>query len=311
MAFVIHANLDAEASWAGTTLRRAVRERISLTAALLAALAPRDATAVEVWAPAAVDPAAIRLANVTMRAGTPPRADLRWADPGPIARAANDRRLALAVAPLAGARELRSLAELDAHAAATPGSWVCKAPWTAAGRDRAFGDGPPRGELRAHVARLFARAGALVYEPWLDRVVDVGTCAHVDAAGVVTAAAPHQLRVDASGRFRGIALAAPALAPGEADALAAAVVRAGAALTELGYAGPFTVDAFAYRDAAHPGARRLRALCEINARYSFGAVARALRSGLGGELGFGTPPPGATVLVASPVVTAWTLAAAT
>jgi hypothetical protein len=299
-AYVIAGNLDAEATWAGVALRRAVRERISLTAALLAALAPPGATAIEVWAPAAVDPAALRLPGVTMRVGVPPHADLWWAQPGPIARAANDRRLALAVAPLAGARAIASLAELDGHAAATRGPWVCKAPWTAAGRDRAFGEGPPRGETRAQLARLLARHGAVVYEPWLPRVVDLGTCGSVDADGAVALAPPHALLVDGRGRFRGIGPSPPALAAGEADALATAAADAGAALARLGYAGPFTVDAFVYRTG--DGGRRLRTVCEINARYTFGAVARAL----GGVLGFGPAPDGATVLVGSPQVTAWT-----
>jgi hypothetical protein len=299
-AFVIAGNLDAEATWAGVALRRPVRERIALTAALLAALAPRDAARIEVWAPAAVDAAAIRVPRVTMRVGLPARADLWWAQPGPIARAANDRRLALAVTPLSGARTIATVGELDAHAAATPGPWVCKAPWTAAGRDRAFGDGPPRGETRAQLARLLARHGAVVYEPWLARVVDVGTCGRVSDTGAVALAAPHTLLVDGRGRFRGIDPALPPLGDAERAAVSADAARAGAALAQLGYAGPFTVDAFAYLRG--DGTRGVRTICEINARYTFGAVARAL----GGVLGFGPPPAHATVLVAAPQLTAWT-----
>nr|HEX4314316.1 hypothetical protein [Kofleriaceae bacterium] len=305
--FVIHANLDVEARWLGVALKRAVRERISYSAALLAALAPPDAAAIEIYAPEPVDPAAIRVPRVTMRAGAPPgdRADLRWADPGPIARAANDRRLALATFPLAGARPIESLAELDAHASATPGPWLCKAPWTAAGRDRAHGDpagGPPAGELRARVARLLARAGAVVYEPLLARVADYGTCARVDAAGAVTAEPPHAIVVDDRGGFRGISPCPPGEpAPAVAAELAAAVARAGATLASRGYRGPFTIDSFTHADRA-TGAIAVRACCEINARYSFGVVARAL----GGTLGFGPPPPDALVVIASPIVTAWT-----
>ena len=56
-------------------------------------------------------------------------------------------------------------------------------------------------------------------------------------------------------------------------------------------AGPFAIDGFVYWD----GARRLRPLVEINARHTFGHVARALGCG---RLGFTPAPAGATVLVA-------------
>src|SRR5690606_22133816 len=125
--FVVHGNLDCEAAWAGAPLPPAVARRISYYAALLAALAP-EGRDVEVWAPAAVDPA--RLPSPppwtapAMRAGAPPRADAAWADPD--ARAANDRRLALAVAEahgaaLPGQRTIAAAGEID-----LPGPWVCK-----------------------------------------------------------------------------------------------------------------------------------------------------------------------------------------
>jgi hypothetical protein len=296
VAFVVHANLDCEARWAGVALPAHVLERISLFGTLVAALAPADEREVEVWVPATVDPArlGLELPRPHVRVGNPPRAELVWADPG--AKDANDRRRGLALAALAGARAVGSLAEL---AAALPaGPWVAKAPWTSAGRDRAFGDGAElAGELRVRVERLLARFGALIVEPWCERLIDVGVCARVDAAGSVTSHPPHGLAIDRRGGFAGIDLAPPALLPEESAQLAAAVGAAGAHLTALGYAGPFAVDAFAYRDA--DGARRFHPICEINARHTFGWVARALAARVGAtRLGFGAPPPGATVLVA-------------
>jgi len=240
-----------------------------------------------VWVPAAVDPARLGLLRPRLRVGTPPRADLAWADPA--ARHANDRRR------LPGARVVASVGELEAALPAGP--WVAKAPWTSAGRDRAFGDGPLlAGEVRARAERLLARFGALVVEPWCDRIVDAGICARVDARGSVTSHPPHGLLVDRRGGFAGIDLAPPALLPEETAQLAAAVGAAGAQLAALGYAGPFALDAFAYAAA---GARRFRPICEINARHTFGWVARALAERVGAtRLGFSAPPPGATVLVA-------------
>lgn len=307
-AYVIHANLDCEAVWSGAALPPAVARRVSHYAALLAALAPADATSVEIWTPAAVD--APRLGRVdalpwplTMYAGAPPRADIAWANPA--ARTANDRRLALEVAAahgaaLPGARAIASPDEID-----LPGPWVCKALWTSAGRDRCRGTGAPTPAQRVRIERLIARGGAAVLEPWCERIFDAGVCAHVTLDGLVTAHPPHALLTDARGGFAGIDLAPPPLEPDERAQLSHLVAAAGAALAERGYTGPFAIDAFAYRDGDR---RRFRALCEINARYTFGWIARALASRLGTQrLGFGPPPPGATILIvpATDGIAAW------
>jgi len=283
---IILANLDCEARWAGAPLPLRVLRRISAAAALLAYLvADGD---VEVWAPAEVDPERLSLDRlVTMRTGTPPRYDLAWAAPG--AKAANDRRLALAVHArlgtlLPGARAITSAGELDGMR----GAWVAKAPWTAAGRDRIHGDGPPSVEQRVYATRLIERCGALLVEPWLQRVIDVGVTARLDA-GRVTAAPPHTLLTDPRGAFLGIDLAEPPLTAAERADLDRAVAAAGAALAAAGYTGPFTVDAF-----VHGPERRLH-MCEINARHTFGHVARALGARV---LGFSPAPAGATTLIA-------------
>lgn len=298
---IIWANLDCEARWGGGALPGRVARRVSAASALLAAFAP-EGEPVDIYAPAAVAPARIALPNVTMHVGTPPRYDLAWADPD--AKAANDRRVAAALTAsqgraLPGARVIESLAELDAHLAAIGATrWVCKAPWTAAGRDRAHGEGrTAESELRVYIGRLLQRFGALVFEPWCDRVLDLGVCGWLDREGRVTAEAPHTLLSDARGGFLGIDLAEPPLADDHRHVLASTVSAAGAALHALGYRGPFSIDAFVYRDG---NAQVLHAPCEINARHTFGHVARALAKRFGTRvLGFGTPPPGARVFVAA------------
>jgi hypothetical protein len=289
--FVIHANLDAEATWAGRVLPLRVRQRISAMAPLLAALAPVPADEVEVWAPEPVDPARLRVFTPRMRVGTPPHADLTWADPS--ACDANDRRTGLAIAQqlgcaLPGARVITQLADLDTDLPA--GRWVVKAVHTASGRDRAHGEGShaPTGELRARIANLL-RTQPLVLEPWLDRVCDAGT-----AAGHT-----HGLATDARGQFAGIDTARDRLLPAERAQLLATAAAVTAALAGRGYHGPVGLDAFAYTDPA--GERRFHPLCEINARHTFGAVARAVAHRLGPaatRLGFGPPPPHATLLIA-------------
>lgn len=329
-------NLDCEARWAGVALPAAVQRRISLYATLLAACAPDDDRP-EIWVPAEVDAARLiahpRWAPPVVRWPVPsdplPGAfDLAWADPA--AAAANDRSRALAIAgelgvALPGARVVASLAELDAHLAAhfagPPGRpWICKARWTAAGRDRARGTGDARiGELRTRISRMLQRFGPLVLEPWLDRLLDLGVCGEVTADGEVRLLEPHRIATDPRGGFLGIELS-PRLDPGIAEQLrAVAHAAANRLAAQTGYRGRFAIDAFVYcdprRDPRHDprstpesAAHLLHPLCEINARHSFGWIAHALARRLGARrLGFDAPPPGATVLIAPGPdrVTAW------
>jgi hypothetical protein len=295
--FTIDANLDVEAKWAGAPLPAAVATRISYYAALTSVLAPADAQ-VRVYAPADVDATRIEL-PVTMRSGRLGRAaDLEWG--ARSQRAANDRRLAMRIAAehgigVPGAHAITSVDEL-----AMDGPWVAKGLWTSAGRDRCHGTGPLASDQRMRIIRLLERFGALVVEPWLPRILDVGVCAMV--GDEVRVLAPHGQLTDARGTFLGIDLAPPALTVDERARLAAFVTAAGARLAAIGYRGPIAVDAFLF------GPERALAVCEINARYSFGWVARGLAERFGTtRLGFSEAPPGARVLIApaSDGITAW------
>jgi hypothetical protein len=289
---IIWANLDAEARWGNQTLPKHVLQKISAAAVTLAALA-RKGQPVELWVPAAVDAARIKIKDVTVREGVPAMQHIVWAKPH--AKAANDRRVALGVHDklgtlLPGQRVITSIDEL----AAVTGPWVAKAPWTAAGRDRAHGDGPPTGEKRVHVTRLLERFGVVMFEPWCERLFDLGVCGSIDEAGVVTKHSPHTLRSDSRGNFVGISLASPVLSTAETSQLERFIAEACRAMHALEYVGPFGVDAFVYGR----GDDRALHVCEINARHTFGHVTWGLLDHYGAtELGFGEPPEGARVLV--------------
>lgn len=339
-------NLDCEARWHGAVLPRRVLERISAAACLMRYLFDEP---IALWTPAPVDPArVIELPGappIALSSGPPPRgtgeraawgacSDRAWPQetardrhrvsvPSTIAvaRAVNDRRFAaalsdqLGVAP-PGARTITSLDELRQHleergAAASPtDQWICKAPLSAAGRDRVIATGPlsgqldgvgPEAETARAVAHLLVRFGALTFEPWLHRAGDLGVCAVVRPGGAVEQRAPHTLLTNARGGFLGISQLPPPLSDAQRAQLTHTVSAAGAALHRAGYTGPYNLDAFLYRAAS--GELRLRPLCEINARISFGWVAAALAERHGfSELGFGAPPPDAskpaTLLVA-------------
>jgi hypothetical protein len=296
---IIYANLDQEARWARVTMPQHVLRRISGAALLLGAFAPADDDSIIVHTPGPVDPSRVRFTTLTTKVGVPAHWDVAWADPR--ADRANDRRTALTLAEhlgyaLPGTRVISTLAELDAHLAdggADAGHesrWVCKAPWTAAGRDRAHGHGPKaEGEIRVHLGRMLERFGVVMFEPWMDRILDLGLCGQLKPDGTLHIDKPHTLLSDQRGAFQGIDLLEPALTPDEHAQLARTANEAGNTLRSLDYTGAFTIDAFVYK--SH-GMRKLHPLCELNARHSFGHVARALHAKLGIRiLGMGTPPP--------------------
>lgn len=225
--------------------------------------------------------------------------------PTTIARAVNDRRFALALADelgvaLPGSRVIASVDELRAHLAtggadASPtGSWVAKAVLTAAGRDRVRRRGAILDDATAtRVARLLAIHGALVFEPWMERRADVGQGGVVLDATRTLLLPPHSGLCDSAGVVRALAVGGDMpLSPDERARLATVVDAAARALGAAGYRGPFVVDAFVHAGGLHP-------LGELNARLTFGLVARAWAEHLGTPLtlGLGGPlPPDARAL---------------
>lgn len=167
-------------------------------------------------------------------------------------------------------------------------AWVVKGRWSAAGRDRVWV--PPaiagEGHGPAHRAaeRLLVEHGAVVVEPWVSRVDDHAVAAPSPRA--LAATRPHRLDVDARGGFVGVRLGS---GPDLMDGLLAPDARArrdaglgtvAAWLDRIGYDGPVGVDGFRYRDA--DGAIRLHPVVEVNPRFTFGHVARALAIRLAG-----------------------------
>ena len=226
-----------------------------------------------------------------------------------VARAVNDRRFALKVATalgvaLPGTRVIDSVAALRQHlvdggAAASPTSaWVAKAPHTAAGRDRVRRRGAELDDATAtRLTRLLAIHGALVVEPWMDRTVDVSQGGVVLGADRAILLAPHRGLCDRAGVIRALAIDdGAALAPAARAQLATVAAAVATRLGAAGYRGPFVVDGFVHAGGFHP-------LGEINARLTFGLVARAWAEQRGGPIVLGLggpPPPGATPLVREP-----------
>jgi hypothetical protein len=81
--------------------------------------------------------------------------------------------------------------------------------------------------------------------------------------------AAHRLKSDEAGHFRGVMIDPAYRPPPEIDA---AIRVVAGTLRDMGYRGPFGIDAYRYRDES--GTVALNPLSEINARITFGHIAR-------------------------------------
>jgi hypothetical protein len=153
---------------------------------------------------------------------------------------------------------------------------VLKAPFSASGRLRVRRRGRALdADIAIRIERLLTRFGALCFEPWMDRLLDIGALGMIDDPDTWRILPPHRLETDHAGVFRGIALDPDPswLAPTDRQAVTRAATAAASALAQAGYRGPFGIDGFVYQRG---GERALQPMCEINARLSFGFVAHAL-----------------------------------
>lgn len=163
---------------------------------------------------------------------------------------------------------------------------VAKAAWAASGRGHLLADPTTSpGALRPQLAAALASHGALVVEPWLERVADLGVQLELGDDGRARIVAITRAWYDGRGRFVAAAThpwqrALPPevhLALGGGPRLAARLAKVaehvGSALFEAGHRGPAGFDAFVARWAGGLG---LRPLVEVNPRLTMGRVAYAL-----------------------------------
>lgn len=171
-------------------------------------------------------------------------------------------------------------ARIEAVLARWPAAWraafTLKPRRGTSARGRVAGrDGRVDAALRGALARLAARGGALL-EPWLPRLQDLSAQLRVDEGGMVVLLGTLEVRSTPAGVVRGHrGQVDPRVRVGSGsafdEALREAAVEVARAAAEAGYRGPCGVDAFVYAD--REGRPRLRAVCELNARFTAGTVA--------------------------------------
>ncbi len=191
---------------------------------------------------------------------------------------------------LPGQAVLQNIEELEKHintiqgSGSWTGSWVLKARWSAAGRWRYISknDFIDQGKERQSIENLFSHYGALIFEPWQERLSDWGALIEVGEKENIKYLGLHQQSVDGGGRIQNLKfyrtnIETLDLSPGESltptqlKLIMEVSIQIGEKLSDLGYRGPVSIDTWKYET---PQGSALNPLGEINARFSLGRVVR-------------------------------------
>lgn len=224
------------------------------------------------------------------------RRGISYAGPDPaVVRVVHDKAFALRAARVAGvepapirdvpfvvdADALRSdgaAAAIEARVAAWPArfraSFTLKPRFGTSGRGRVAGrDARLDDAARNALPRLAARGGCVV-EPWLARKDDLSTCWRVDDDGGIELLGSTRQHVSGAGVHKGNVVDDRGRSghPRDDEMVEAARAVVVAARDE-GLRGPCGVDAFTFVDE---GREHLRAVVELNARFTAGIVAVGL-----------------------------------
>ena len=230
-------------------------------------------------------------------------------------RAGNSRRFSAGLERewnigLPGASEIQSvdrlIEALESSAANSPSNpnesrWVIKAEFSMSGRECVLGHGtelPP--QTVNWLRKRLTMNGVVFFEPWIDRVDEVGLQFTIPRSGEPVFDGVTPLLTDKAGAYRGSWFLSPTasgeLSPtmtrgsvaGETPCVAAVEelehrwesaiavgIRAAERLGQIGYFGPLGIDAVRYRDA--DGELRCRPLQDVNARYTMGGLTLGFR----------------------------------
>ena len=212
---------------------------------------------------------------------------IRSDPPDEAVRAGNSRRFSAALerewlCGLDFAGEATSLQEIERLIAFhDPESrWVVKAEFGMSGRERILGCGSPTEADRNWIEKRLASNGVVFFEPWVERLDEVGIQINVPREGDPELIAFVGMRVDERGQYAGSHFA-PRERKGSTSMVSGwrnmtgIALRTAKRLQSVGYFGPLGIDAMQYRAA--DGLVRWRPLQDINARWTMGRLSLGLR----------------------------------
>lgn len=181
-----------------------------------------------------------------------------------------------------GAGAVTSIGELNERIESNPfpdRRWVVKAEFGMSARERILGHGPLLPADENWVRRRLTLGNAVFFEPWVQRVEELGIQLDVPTAGEPCVVGIVPMLVDDRGQYAGswfqfedARFSDSIRFWPEATEIA---LRAARHLQSHGYFGPLGIDAMIYQDAS--GIRHLRPLQDINARWTMGRLSLGLR----------------------------------
>ena len=205
----------------------------------------------------------------------PPRLD--------VVRKANRRRFSLELETewncgLPGACVVRTVDEFRdsiRNPTLVDGHWIAKAEFGMAGRERIVGKGPDVTESNLNwVAKRLAKNQAIVVEPRVNIIAETGIQIEIPRNGDPQLLGITPFIAARTGEFLGCWFDESVDRDEWNDAIEVAM-RAAGRIQHSGYFGPLGIDAVRYHDA--DGNLKLRALQDINARYTMGRLSLGLR----------------------------------
>ncbi|QDT39586.1 hypothetical protein [Stratiformator vulcanicus] len=150
--------------------------------------------------------------------------------------------------------------------------WVIKEEFSGSARQRMIGSGSrPDERIEKWAARRLGHpTKCLFFEPWLDRIAEIGMQFHLSPDGNISLVGVADLNTAEDGRYVSSRLLSDIETASWSDCIKIGRLAADE-LTKLGYHGPLGIDAMRYRDI--DGKERFRPLQDINARWTMGRIA--------------------------------------
>jgi hypothetical protein len=177
---------------------------------------------------------------------------------------------------------LEDLAEVLARPEQTQAAgWVLKACFGMSARERLLGRGGVLTPSAANwVRHRLNQSGPIVFEPWVERIAEAGIQIEIPPPDPRASASPFLVGVtpllcDRSGVYRGNRCGCDATEQSRWEPAVEIALRVASRVQQRGYFGPLGIDAMWYRDAT--GTPRLRALQDLNVRYTMGRLALGFR----------------------------------
>ncbi len=181
------------------------------------------------------------------------------------------------------AARIESLDELRSVVQTLDGTqrWVFKAQYSNAARERCPGRGNVLEERVANWCRKrLQRDGLVFFEPWVERVAEVGLQFDVPPEGKPKMMGVVPLLTDDAGQYLGSRIdTEAAIEETFREETWASAIEVGYDVArhvqDAGYFGPLGIDAMRYRD--DDGVEHVRAIQDVNARWTMGRIALGFR----------------------------------